>query len=418
MISPEPGELQELVRELHRQAAPWQPAGLGSRLSWGPQPEQGSATVSCRALRGIAEHSPGDFTVTVWAGTPLVELQAELAHHGQWLTLDWPWGTGSRGAGSGAASDDASGDTSGSVGGLVARGLAGGLRQRYLGVRDQLIGIELVRADGVRARAGGKVVKNVAGYDLMRLFTGSWGALGLITSVTLRTLPLPPQRRGLGLSGPLEALGQLASWLLGSSLSPERIDWWRPGCGGSGAGEGTATGTGRGGDAGLLISLASINATTLEEQIACISARGAALGIGALPLEPAELEAQVAQGRGPGPEASDWLLRLAVRPSQAPALVAEPALAQLPLCLGAGSGLGVSWASAAELPAYRVEALRRSCQQWGGYLTVLRQPSSSQLPAWLDAPARPMVEAIKRQFDPLQQLARGRLPGVQPPPLG
>jgi glycolate oxidase FAD binding subunit len=405
VISPEPGELQELVRELHRQAAPWQPAGLGSRLSWGPQPEPGSATVSCRALRGIVEHSPGDFTVTVWAGTPLVELQAELAHHGQWLTLDWPWGSGS----SGAASGEGSGDGSGSVGGLVARGLAGGLRQRYLGVRDQLIGIELVRADGVRARAGGKVVKNVAGYDLMRLFTGSWGALGLITSVTLRTLPLPPQRRGLGLSGPLEALGQLASWLLGSSLSPERIDWWRPG-GGSGAGAG--------GDAGLLISLASINAATLEEQIACISARGAALGIGALPLEPAELEAQVAQGRGPGPEASDWLLRLAVRPSQAPALVAEPALAQLPLCLGAGSGLGVSWASAAELPAYRVEALRRSCQLWGGYLTVLRQPSSSQLPAWLDAPARPMIEAIKRQFDPLQQLARGRLPGVQPPPLG
>ena len=227
MISPEPGELQELVRELHRQAAPWQPAGLGSRLSWGPQPEPGSATVSCRALRGIVEHSPGDFTVTVWAGTPLVDLQAELAHHGQWLTLDWPWGSGSGGA------------ASGSVGGLVARGLAGGLRQRYLGVRDQLIGIELVRADGVRARAGGKVVKNVAGYDLMRLFTGSWGALGLITSVTLRTLPLPPQRRGLGLSGPLEALSQLASWLLGSSLSPERIDWWRPGGGGgSGAGAG------------------------------------------------------------------------------------------------------------------------------------------------------------------------------------
>ena len=192
----------------------------------------------------------------------------------------------------------------------------------------------------------------------------------------------------------------------------------RPGGGSSGAGAGAGAGAGTGGDAGLLISLASINAATLEEQIACISARGAALGIGALPLEPAELEAQVAQGRGPGPEASDWLLRLAVRPSQAPALVAEPALAQLPLCLGAGSGLGVSWASAAELPAYRVEALRRSCQQWGGYLTVLRQPSSSQLPAWLDAPARPMIEAIKRQFDPLQQLARGRLPGVQPPPLG
>jgi glycolate oxidase FAD binding subunit len=345
--------------------------------------------VSCRRLRGIVGHSPGDFTVTVQAGTPLVELQAELARQKQWLALDWPWGSGP------------DGDASGSIGGLVARGLAGGLRQRYLGVRDQLIGIELIRADGIRARAGGKVVKNVAGYDLMRLLTGSWGALGLITSVTLRTLPVPPQRRGLWLSGPLEALSQLGSWLLGSSLSPERVDWW---C----SGDGLAP--------GLLISLASINARTLEEQIACIAAKATPFGLAALPLEPAELESRVALGRGPGPEASDWLLRLAVRPSQAPALLAEPALAGLPVCLSAGSGLGNGWATAAALPIYRVEALRRTCQQWGGYLTVLRQPAGSPLPAWLDAPSRPMIEAIKRQFDPGQQLARGRLPGVQPLP--
>ena len=248
MITPEPSELQELVRALHQQATPWQPAGLGSRLSWGPPVADGSPTVSCSRLRGIVEHSPGDFTVTAQAGTPLVEVQAELAHHGQWLALDWPWGSGP------------AGEASGSLGGLVARGLAGGLRQRYLGVRDQLIGIELIRADGTRARAGGKVVKNVAGYDLMRLFTGSWGALGLITSVTLRTLPLPPERRGLWLSGPLEALGQLSGWLLSSSLSPERIDWWR-------------ADPAQGGDTGLLISLASINARTLEEQIACIAAK-------------------------------------------------------------------------------------------------------------------------------------------------
>ena len=389
MITPEPSELQELVRELHRQAAPWQPAGLGSRLSWGPPVAAGSSTVSCSRLSGIVEHSPGDFTITVQAGTPLVELQAELAHHRQWLALDWPWGSGP------------SGETSGSLGGLVARGLAGGLRQRYLGVRDQLIGIELIRADGTRARAGGKVVKNVAGYDLMRLFTGSWGALGLITSVTLRTLPVPPQRRGLWLSGPLDALGQLASWLLGSSLSPERVDWWRSGDELS---------------AGLLISLASINTRTLEEQIDCIRAKAAPFGIATLPLEPVELAARVALGCGPGPEASDWLLRLAVRPSQTPALLAEPALADLPVCLSAGSGLGTTWAPAAALPAYRVEALRRTCLEWGGYLTVLRQPPGSQLPAWLDAPSRPMIEAIKRQFDPGHQLARGRLPGLEPLP--
>jgi glycolate oxidase FAD binding subunit len=390
VITPEPDELQELVRDLHRQATPWQPAGLGSRLSWGPAVAAGSTTVSCGRLRGIVEHSPGDFTVTVQAGTPLVEVQAELAHHRQWLALDWPWGSGP------------AGEASGSLGGLVARGLAGGLRQRYLGVRDQLIGIELIRADGTRARAGGKVVKNVAGYDLMRLLTGSWGALGLVTSLTLRTLPVPPQRKGLWLSGSVEALGQLSAWLLRSSLSPERIDWWR---------SGAATEV----ETGLLIGLASINAHTLEEQIACIAAKAATAGLATQPLEPADLEARVAQGHGPGTGANDWLLRLAVRPSQAPALLAEPALAGLPVLLSAGSGLGTSWATAAQLPAYRVEALRRSCLGWGGYLTVLRQPAGGQLPAWLDAPSRPMIEAIKRQFDPKQQLARGRLPGVQQP---
>ncbi len=95
----------------------------------------------------------------------------------------------------------------GSIGGLVARGLAGGYRQRYLGVRDQLIGIALLRADGTAARAGGKVVKNVAGYDLMRPLCGSWGSLGLITAVTLRTQPIPPQRRGLRLHGQLRGSG-------------------------------------------------------------------------------------------------------------------------------------------------------------------------------------------------------------------
>lgn len=389
-MTPEPRELQELVRELHQQAAPWQPAGLGSRLNWGPPVTGASATVSCKRLSGIVEHSPGDFTVTALAGTPLIELQAELARHRQWLAVDWPWGSGP------------GGQASGSLGGLVARGLAGGLRQRYLGVRDQIIGLELIRSDGTRARAGGKVVKNVAGYDLMRLLAGSWGSLGLISSLTLRTTPEPPQRRGLKLEGSLEALGQLAAWLLGSSLSPERIDWWRP----------PAL---QGNDTRLLISLASINAHTLAEQLGCIAAKAAPLAITTQTLEPAELASLVEQSQGLGAGASDWLLRLAVRPSLAAALLSEPALAGLPLVLGAGSGIGLAWATISALPAYKVEALRRHCQQGGGYLTVLRQPASSKLPAWLDAPARPLIEAIKRQFDPKQQLSRGRLPGVQPP---
>ena len=394
-MTPEPSELQELVRTLHQQASPWLPAGLGSRLDWGPPVSPGSAVVSCQKLNQILEHSPGDFTVRVQAGTPLVELQAALAHHGQWLAVDAPWGPSSQG----------------SIGGLVARGLAGGFRQRYLGVRDQVIGISLLRTDGTAAKAGGQVVKNVAGYDLMRLLAGSWGSLALITELNLRTLPIPTERRGLWINGDLDGLAMLSQWLLASSLSPERVDWQRQGPG----------------PWGLLISLASISSPTLAEQISCLQAKAADFGLVAEELDRNALEALETKGRGPAP--SDrlanpisntnpaWLLRLGVKPSGCVELIRElsqPNLQGLGVVLSAGSGLGYARASAADLASYKAEALRRLCQQLGGYLTVLKQPAASDLPAWLDAPASPIALAIKRQFDPKQQLARGRLPGVQP----
>lgn len=382
-MTPEPSDLQALVQDLHQGNVTWLPAGLGSRLDWGPPVAEPHAVLSCRRLNRILEHNPGDFTISVEAGTPLVEVQQALAYHGQWLPLDWPWGSGPAGEGSG------------SIGGLVARGQAGGYRQRYLGVRDQLIGIHLLRSDGVAARAGGKVVKNVAGYDLMRPLCGSWGSLALITSVTLRTQPIPPHRQGLRLQGARPALGSFCRWLLGSSLSPERLDWQR-----------------RGGEASLLVSLASISAQTLQEQIACIEAKAAGEGLGCGCLEPDALAAAECCGQG-DPEPA-WLLRLGVLPDRLPELLEQRALGGLELVMGAGSGLGYAWGSAAAVPAHRVESLRRHCQEAGGALTVLRQPSGSNLPAWLDAPSRPLIEAIKRQFDPKQQLARGRLPGVAP----
>jgi glycolate oxidase FAD binding subunit len=338
--------------------------------------------------------------VTVAAGTPLVVLQEALAHHRQWLSVDLPWG---------------SADTS--IGGLIARGLSGGYRQRHMGLRDQLLGIQLLRSDGVLARAGGRVVKNVAGYDLMRLLTGSWGSLALITEVTLRTQPIPPQRRCLVIQGPLAALEPLGRWLLVSSLSPERIDLWSAPL---------AQAAGLDDQPLLLLGLASIDATTLDEQLACIAAKARELEPGHGPgpelklssPDPEATAALLASGRGAGP-AADWLLRLAVPPSQLWTLLTSSELHGLPLTVASGSGIGDGWASATALPRYRVEALRRRCQQVGGFLTVLRQPKpaagTAPLPAWLDAPSRPLIEALKRQFDPKQQLARGRLPGVASP---
>ena len=443
MICPEPSELQELVRELHRQALPWLPSGLGSRLDWGPAVHPASDLVSTKRLDRILDHNPGDFTVTVQAGMPLLELQRQLAQQRQWLTVDWPWGSGPGGSGGG------------SVGGLVARGLAGGYRLRHLGLRDQLIGIGLLRADGTAARAGGRVVKNVAGYDLMRLLTGSWGSLALITEVTLRTQPLPPERRGLWLQGELADLAVFCRWLLGSSLSPERLDWQLFGGSNSGL--------------GLLVSLASISAQTLQEQISCIAANAAEQKCSCSELDVDALDAKLVQGvpgaqLGPVPPGAGasstspasplspaspispassviqsspassviqanppsqppaqspggWLLRLAVPPDRLSELVGDLARNGLSLTGEAGSGLAMAWAEPQQLPSYRVEALRRRTQELDGYLTVLRQPAASAMPAWLDAPSRPLIEAVKRQFDPLQQLARGRLPGVQPKPL-
>lgn len=396
-MTPEPSELQELVQDLHRQATPWQPAGHGTRLHWGPPVPP--LTLSCTRLNRIVEHCIGDFTITAQAGVPLQELQAELAAKGQWLALDWPWGSGADGTGAGT------------LGGLVARGMAGGLRQRYLGVRDQLIGLALLRADGTAAKAGGKVVKNVAGYDLMRLFTGSWGSLGLITELTLRTFPRPMQRRGLLLQGALPALDQLRRHCLGSALTPELIDWWSPAL---------ARAAGAAHETSLLISLASVSPEAIADQLRAWSEQAAATGLNAQTVDAERLEALGAISLGPDQGApmlqrSRWLLRLGVLPARAGELLADPLVADLQLNLAAGSGVGLAWAEAGELPGYRVEALRRRCSELGGYLTVLEQPAGSALPAWENAPARPVIEALKREFDPLQQLARGRLPGVRPP---
>jgi glycolate oxidase FAD binding subunit len=402
-MRPDPKALPELVQDLHRQGRPWLPAGLGSRLDWGPSLSTPVEVVSCAGLNRIVDHEPGDFTITVEAGAPLVEVQQSLAAHGQWLSLDLPWGSG----------------CSGSVGGLVARGLAGGYRQRYLGVRDQLIGLRLLRADGVAAHAGGKVVKNVAGYDLMRLFTGSWGSLGLITELTLRTMPLPPHRRGLIVQGPIPRLNDLARWLLASTLMPERIDWWS-------ASLAAAAGLPR--EPLLLLALASVDPDTLQQQIHDIRGR---TDLPTRDLDRAELGVLLSIARcgsdaGWGSNAEvpspRWLLRLGVTPSRAAEVLTASELTGIPVEVAAESGLGMAWSTdepagtpSACLSSQAVMTLRQRCRQLGGYLTVLRQPVGAEVMAWEDVAARPLIERIKDQFDPRGLLAPGRLPGVGKP---
>jgi glycolate oxidase FAD binding subunit len=150
------------------------PRGGGSRLSWGTPASRCDLVVDMSRMSGVVEHAAGDLVARLRAGTRMGDVAAVLAQAGQEIALDLP--------------EDAS------VGGMVASGLAGPRRLRYGTPRDLLIGITIVRADGTVAKSGGKVVKNVAGYDLGKLFAGSAGTLGLITEVTFRLHPLPAAR--------------------------------------------------------------------------------------------------------------------------------------------------------------------------------------------------------------------------------
>jgi glycolate oxidase FAD binding subunit len=147
------------------------PRGAGTTISWGLPPSRCDVVADLSGMDHVLEYAAGDLVVRVEAGVRLGQLAEVLAEKGQRLALDGP--------------------PTATLGGLVATNAAGPLRLRYGLPRDLLIGITIVRPDGERAKAGGKVVKNVAGYDLGKLFAGSRGTLGLIAEVTFRLHPQP-----------------------------------------------------------------------------------------------------------------------------------------------------------------------------------------------------------------------------------
>jgi glycolate oxidase FAD binding subunit len=180
--------------------------GSGSKINWGSLAKNIDIIVSSERINQLIEHAVGDLTVTVEAGMKFAQLQEILAKHHQFLALD-------------PAFPD-----SATIGGIVATADTGSLRQRYGGVRDQLLGITFIRADGQIAKAGGRVVKNVAGYDLMKLFTGAYGTLGIISQVTFRVYPIPETSGTVILTGKAEAISQAVRTLQGSELTPTQAD--------------------------------------------------------------------------------------------------------------------------------------------------------------------------------------------------
>jgi glycolate oxidase FAD binding subunit len=198
----EPASVQEAA-EVFAQAA-----ADGRRVSIDRQ--GGDVVLSTARLDRVLEHEAGDLTATVEAGIRLSALNARLAEHGQMLALDPP------------------GDPT--LGACLAANLSGPRRHRYGTPRDLVLGVTVVLADGTIANSGGKVVKNVAGYDLGKLLCGSRGILGLIARVSLRLHPLPETARSVvaPVESPADAQ-RLAQLLQRSPLVPSAVDLLWPG---------------------------------------------------------------------------------------------------------------------------------------------------------------------------------------------
>jgi glycolate oxidase FAD binding subunit len=369
--------------------------GTGTRLGWGSPPTRCDLVLDTGNLNRVLEHAAGDQVVRVQAGVGLDQLADLLSAAGQRLALDPP-----------------PGGRPGTVGGVLASGAAGPLRLRYGTGRDLLIGITVVLANGTVARSGGKVVKNVAGYDLGKLFAGSYCTLGLIAEATFRLHPMPaaasyvtrdcadaaeadavigaadgsplapsaaeidrlsrgtPIRAAILLEGDPDGVAErcaamtaLLSGLSGgtSVVSPDPPPWWR-------LGAAAAPG-------GTLIRIA-FWASALPAVLSAVDQAGLAAG-----LDP------VVSG-----SAAAGVLYTAVDESAAPAAVSQ---------FVAALRAAVSGPSAAEGPPSR------------GSVVVLRAPAAvrAAVDLWGPVPALDLMRAVKDQFDPEHRMAPGRFAG-------
>ena len=187
------------------------PRGGGTQSGLGAPPRRADIILSMARLNAVVEYAPHDLTVTAQAGLPLADLQRTLGAERQWLALDPPL------------------DPAATLGGLISTNATGARRLRYGGVRDQIIGVRVALPDGTIARGGGKVVKNVAGYDLPKLYTGALGTLGVILSASFRLYPLPLYSATVTLSAEsLPALCAVVQRILALPLTPTSIDIFSP----------------------------------------------------------------------------------------------------------------------------------------------------------------------------------------------
>jgi glycolate oxidase FAD binding subunit len=364
------------------------PCGSGSKLSWGGLAKGVDVVVSTERINKLIEHAVGDLTVTVEAGMKFSDLQALLAKSRQFLALD------------------PTAPESATIGGIVATGDTGSLRQRYGSVRDQLLGVTFVRADGEIAKAGGRVVKNVAGYDLMKLLTGSYGTLGFISQLTFRLYPLSEASGTVVLTGSAEAVSQAADILRGSALTPVQADLLSTKLVSSlGLGEGL----------GLIARFQSIS-ESVKEQSNRVLEVGQKLGLnGAIfaDADEASLWQRLQERIHFSATESVITCKIGVLPTAAVEILTQVELG----LIHTSSGLGLLQLEDKNQVLKVRDAcggLRLRTQTNSGFLTILSAPMAvkEQIDVWgYTGNALPLMRRIKEQFDSKNILSPGRFVG-------
>jgi glycolate oxidase FAD binding subunit len=347
------------------------PRGTGTRLTWGPPPASCDLIVDTRRLDAVLEHAAGDLVVRVQAGVRLDDLQAKLAAEGQRLALDPPGGA--------------------TIGGLVATNVTGPLRFRFGAPRDLLIGITVIRADGTIAKAGGKVVKNVAGYDLGKLFAGSYATLGLIAEATFRLHPLPAASTWVTVNcadpaGAATAVHTIAS----SPLAPSSIelDWPR---------------------VGALIEGDEASVTERVDRLTdLLTKRGITeVAAGPFPLGRPRI-------------GHTALIRIAFWPGQLESVLDRVRTSADDAAISGQAGSGVLYVtvpSDERLPKFLTD-IRRALTKPAGTMpdasvVVLDAPAPVRdaIDMWGPVPSPELMRAVKDQFDPEHRMAPGRFAG-------
>jgi glycolate oxidase FAD binding subunit len=371
------GEASEVLRlaaqhDLHLVAR-----GSGTKLDWGAPPTAVDLVVDTTGISGVVEHAAGDLVVVVRAGTTVEALQSTLARASQQLALDVP-------------------EPGATVGGTVAVNTSGPRRLLYGTLRDLLIGVTFVRADGVVAKAGGKVVKNVAGYDFGKLVTGCYGTLGLVTQVAFRLHPVPKATQMLTVEvvGPAEA-GRAVAAAIGSQVVPSAVEVNQPA-------EGRVT--------------VAVLLEGTEKGVAGRSTTAAGL---------------LGTGTGDG-DAPEWFgtypfahndigLKLTTEVAGLPRLLMAVRQTagqhDVPVEVR-GSAAGVLYAgmpaSTAPQAATAVVAdLRAAAKSYAGSVVVLTapEPVRDALDMWGPVPGLDLMRRVKDQLDPDHRLAPGRFVG-------